>query len=93
MREVDFSVPVLSLQERMKLYNRKYRDEHSQIVHCACGSAFKEISKYTHLKTIAHQKFLEAKKTNGTALGDGRTDDIRSGNTFDTLQGDKTSTG
>lgn len=64
MIELDFTRPVLNKQDRMKEYNKKYREEHSNIVHCTCGGTFKEISKYTHTKTARHQDFL-SRKVNG----------------------------
>lgn len=64
MRELDLTRPILNKQDRMKEYNRKYREEHSNMVHCLCGGTFKEISKYTHYKTTRHQDFLFS-KTNG----------------------------
>lgn len=64
MREVDFSVPEVSRQEKIRQYNQKYREEHSRIIACGCGGKFKEISKYTHYKTRRHYDFL-VKKTNG----------------------------
>ena len=63
MREVDFTRPEKSKQERMKEYNKKYREEHSNMIHCKCGGNFKEISKYTHYKTASHQRFLIAKSS------------------------------
>lgn len=64
MREVNFSVPEVSKQEKIRLYNQKYREEHSRVIECACGGRFKEISKYTHVKTRRHYDFV-VKKANG----------------------------
>jgi hypothetical protein len=58
MRELNFCRPEKTKQERMREYNKKYRDEHSEIVECKCGAKFKEISKYTHYKTTRHQDYL-----------------------------------
>jgi hypothetical protein len=65
MRELDFTRPEKSKQERMKEYNKKYREEHSTMVQCKCGGRFKEISKYTHYKTARHQDFLDSKINGG----------------------------
>jgi len=59
MRELNFCRPEKTKQERMREYNKKYREEHSEMVHCKCGATFKEISKYTHYKTTRHQDYLE----------------------------------
>lgn len=64
-RELDFTRPILTKQERMKDYNKKYREEHSEMIHCKCGGKFKEISKYTHYKTRRHQDFLTKKVNDG----------------------------
>lgn len=62
MRELNFCRPEKTKQERMKEYNKKYREEHSAIVDCKCGAKFKEISKYTHYKTTRHQEYLDFKQ-------------------------------
>jgi hypothetical protein len=49
----------------MREYNKKYREEHSTMIHCKCGADFKEISKYTHVKTAKHQDFLHSKTNDG----------------------------
>ena len=61
-RFLDFTKPEKTKQERMKEYNKKYREEHSTIVDCKCGAKFKEISKYTHYKTTRHQEYLDRKQ-------------------------------
>jgi hypothetical protein len=38
----------------MREYNKKYREEHSQIVKCECGAEYKEISKYNHYGSQKH---------------------------------------
>jgi len=48
----------------MKEYNRIYREKHSGYVQCGCGAQFKEISKYTHVKTTRHVKWLNSKLGN-----------------------------
>lgn len=58
MRELNFCEPEKTKQERMREYNKKYREEHSTMIHCKCGAVFKEISKYTHYKTTRHQDYL-----------------------------------
>jgi len=65
VRELDFTRPLQSKEDKMKDYNKKYREEHSTIVRCKCGSQFKEISKYTHYKTQRHQDYLQNKTNDG----------------------------
>ncbi len=89
MREVSFVLPEQSKQDKMKEYNRKYRLEHSGIVHCKCGGVFKEISKYTHAKTKKHSAGIG----NGPTVGDGRSDDIRSSTGIDSVSGSEIITG
>lgn len=62
MRELNFCRPEKTKQERMREYNKKYREEHSTLVECKCGAKFKEISKYTHYKTTRHQEYLDKKQ-------------------------------
>ena len=62
MKELNFCRPEKTKQERMRDYNKKYREEHSSIVECRCGARFKEISKYTHYKTARHQEYLDKKQ-------------------------------
>ena len=64
MREIDFTVPEQSKQEKMREYNKKYRLEHSGMVHCKCSGVFKEISKYTHSRTKRHTTYLATLTTN-----------------------------
>ena len=65
MRELDFSYPEVSKEERMREYNRKYRLEHSDVVECKCGGRFKQISKYTHHRTHKHTTYLATLTING----------------------------
>jgi uncharacterized protein YktA (UPF0223 family) len=65
MRELDFSYPEVSKEERMRDYNRKYRVAHSNTIECKCGGKFKQISKYTHFKTSKHTNYLATLNTNG----------------------------
>ena len=58
-REVSFYEEEKTPQEKMKIYNRKYRERHSEEVHCACGGKYKIISKYTHLKSKRHCEYIE----------------------------------
>lgn len=44
-------------KEYHETYNKKYREEHSNIVHCGCGGSFKETSEYAHKKTKRHILF------------------------------------
>lgn len=78
MREVNFSAPEISKQEKVRLYNRIYREQHSAVVECKCGGRFKEISKYTHCRSKRHEDFLQ-KKSNGVLVNQCGTDDIRGG--------------
>ena len=61
---LDFSRPQKSKTDNMKEYNRIYREKHSGYVQCGCGAQFKEISKYTHVKTSRHVKWLNSKLGN-----------------------------
>ena len=88
MREINLCRAQVSKQEKMRLYNENYRKTHSKTICCPCGSSFKEISKYSHAKSNRHIEYK-----NGSTLGDGRTDDLRSCNSIDNLQGSETSTG
>jgi hypothetical protein len=58
---LDYSRPVKSKTENMREYNRIYREKHSSYMQCGCGAEFKEISKYTHVKTARHLKWLQNK--------------------------------
>lgn len=58
----DYTRPAKSKTEDMREYNRVYREKHSGYVECGCGAVFKQISKYTHVKTARHTKWVEAKK-------------------------------
>ena len=58
MKELDFSVPVLSKLEKRNIYNKKYRDSHAQLIKCQCGGKCKEVSLYTHRKSQKHLKYL-----------------------------------
>jgi hypothetical protein len=46
-------------KEFMKAYNKKYRNEHSMVIECECGVAYKDISKYSHKKSKHHKKWLD----------------------------------
>jgi hypothetical protein len=45
--------------EFMREYNKKYREQHSNLITCNCGSVIKQISKYTHSKSAKHQEYLK----------------------------------
>jgi len=62
-REVDFSTPVKTKSEAMREYNRAYREKHSAHVQCGCGAVYKQISKYTHVKTARHVEWLTQSQT------------------------------
>ena len=49
-------------KEFMKDYNKKYRSEHSMIIECECGVAYKDISKYSHKKSKHHTKWIDGSK-------------------------------
>jgi hypothetical protein len=55
---LDLTRPVRSKSECMKAYNKAYRDKHSGMMTCVCGSVFKEISRYTHIKSTRHQEYI-----------------------------------
>lgn len=58
-REVSFYEEEKTPQEKMRIYNRKYRERHSEQIVCACGGSYKIISKYTHTKSKKHLDFVE----------------------------------
>ena len=58
--QVDLTRPVRSKTEDMREYNKAYREKHSGYVVCGCGATFKEISKYTHVKTTRHLGWLQS---------------------------------
>lgn len=89
MREVSFVLPEQSKQDKMREYNKKYREQHSGIVHCKCGGVFKEISKYTHAKTKKHSAGI----LNGRTFDGGRTDDIGGRNGVAGVSGVEVNTG
>jgi hypothetical protein len=45
----------------MREYNKAYREKHSGYVVCGCGATFKEISKYTHVKTSRHIEWVKTR--------------------------------
>lgn len=55
---LDLTRPVKTKSECMKAYNKAYRDKHSGIMTCGCGAVFREISKYTHIKSARHQAWV-----------------------------------
>ena len=59
----DFTKPAKTKTESMREYNKTYREKHSTTVICGCKAEFKEISKYTHIKTARHMKWLETTKS------------------------------
>ena len=61
--QVDLTQPVKSKAEDMREYNKAYREKHSGYVMCGCGATFKEISKYTHVKTARHVEWVRVKET------------------------------
>jgi len=76
MREVNLVMPERNKQTRMRKYNETYRLKHSHLVTCACGATFKEISKYSHVKSGVHKTFVE--KTNGGTVDECGSHDDRS---------------
>ena len=92
MREVNFSAPEISKQEKVRLYNRIYREQHSAVVDCKCGGRFKEISKYTHCRSKRHEDFLQ-KKSNGLVANQCGTDDIGGGGLTFAVSGSEGNTG
>jgi len=59
----DYTRVAKSKTENMREYNRIYREKHSGYVQCGCGAQFKEISKYTHVKTARHLRWVGEKET------------------------------
>jgi hypothetical protein len=68
MREVNLVMPERNIQTRMRKYNETYRLKHSHLVTCACGATFKEISKYSHVKSGVHKTFVD--NTNGGVVNE-----------------------
>lgn len=62
-RHVDFTTPRKSKSDAMREYNKSYREKHSGYVECPCGAVFKEISKYTHVKTARHVGWMATRTT------------------------------
>jgi len=56
----DYTLPKKSKTDDMREYNRIYREKHSAYVQCGCGAQFKEISKYTHVKTARHLRWVSS---------------------------------
>jgi len=54
-RHVDFTRPPKDNTEKMREYNRRYREKNSDMMTCPCGAVFKRISNYTHLNSKSHQ--------------------------------------
>jgi hypothetical protein len=52
---IDLTVPKKSLQEKMREYNKRYREKNNVNTTCECGSIVKKISLYNHLKSKKHQ--------------------------------------
>lgn len=55
---IDLTRPQVSKTEKMRQYNRLYRERHSAYVECGCGSRYKEISKYTHQHSARHRDWV-----------------------------------
>lgn len=60
-RHLDLTKVGKTKEETMRDYNKTYREKHSAVVTCGCGAEFKEISKYTHVKTARHLNWLKDK--------------------------------
>jgi len=48
-------------KEFMKEYNKNYRITHSNQIECECGITYKDISKYAHMRSKRHKRFIETK--------------------------------
>lgn len=57
-REVSFCEAEKTPQEKMRLYNIRYRERHSEEIECKCGGVYKSISKYTHFKSKRHTEYI-----------------------------------
>lgn len=51
-------------------YNKKYREEHSNTIHCACGGSFKETSEYAHKKTKRHLAYGKSSRLTPREVGE-----------------------
>jgi hypothetical protein len=67
-RELDFTYPVAAVSDKMKEYNRKYREAHDYQVTCACGATFKAISIYTHQSSRKHREYIKKKHEEASSL-------------------------
>lgn len=56
-REVNFITPTKSPQEKLREYNRRYREKNNKDITCKCGAVIKKISEYTHLKSKKHKTY------------------------------------
>jgi hypothetical protein len=52
---IDFTTPKKSPQEKMREYNRRYREKNNGDMTCECGAVIKQISHYTHLRSKKHE--------------------------------------
>lgn len=64
VKHLDLTKPAKTKAESMRDYNKTYREKHSAFVTCGCGAEFKEISKYTHVKTARHINWLKTRINN-----------------------------
>jgi hypothetical protein len=62
-RHIDLTRPVKSHTERMKEYNRRYREKNSDQMVCPCGSTIKKISNYTHLNSKKHNDWKQVQSS------------------------------
>ena len=46
-----------------KSYNKMYREKHSGYIECECGTIYKPLSVYSHVKTQKHIAFTQKENT------------------------------
>lgn len=63
MRDINFCREEVTAEEKMRRYNETYRKKHSGTIFCACGSVFREIGKYSHIRSKKHMNYLAEKDT------------------------------
>lgn len=50
-------------KEYHKNYNKMYREKHSFLIDCECGTTYKSISGYSHIKSQKHIAFTQKENT------------------------------
>jgi hypothetical protein len=53
-------------KEFHKNYNKMYREKHSFLITCDCGTTYKSISGYSHIKSQKHIAYFQKQNTTNT---------------------------